>query len=99
MLKVYNNLHADKVPNKRGEHLLCSWEYVLECFWINTFWLGILILSNQVLAHGLEVNSTLNTLAAGDNPLTTTGCMDIIDAVCNNSSLMNLNLQVNNVAE
>lgn len=48
----------------------------------------------QVLAHGLEYNTTLETLIAGNNPLTTTGCMDIIDAISSNCSLKHLDLKV-----
>jgi len=53
-----------------------------------------IIFSIQILAHGLEINTTLKTFAAGNNPLTTTGCMDLIDAISNNCTLDLLDLKV-----
>ena len=48
----------------------------------------------QVLAHGLEMNDTLETLVVGHNPLTTTGCMDLIDAISSSCRLKTLDLSV-----
>ena len=40
------------------------------------------------------MNKKLEYLAVGDNPLTTTGCMDLIDSISINCSLKTLDIKV-----
>lgn len=52
----------------------------------------------QILSHGLEINQTLEVLMIGNNPLTTTGCMDLIDAVGAHCTLNVLDIRVSRVS-